>query len=93
MFQRDVQLPDRNFTVALRNLLLNVRVTTEKEEKNGVYFLPEPEGQLPVRYVTVLDHQNRKAEHSSTGIGLFKNCIVFAKHNCCNNITFLTVLI
>ena len=50
-FQRDVQLPDRNFTVALRNLLLNVRVTTEKEEKNGVYFLPEPEGQLPVRYV------------------------------------------
>ena len=47
-FQRDVKLLDRNFTVALRNLLLNVRVTTEKEEQNGVYFLPEADNQLPV---------------------------------------------
>lgn len=40
-FQRDFKLPDRNFTVTLRNLLLNIRVTTEHEEKHGVYFQPD----------------------------------------------------
>ena len=71
-FQRDVQLPDRNFTVALRNLLLNVRVTTEKEEQNGVYFLPEADNQLSVDllekiYIVASTHQinaNSKQQNS-----------------------------
>ena len=49
-FSEDFIIPDhRNFTFALRNLLLNIRVTTKNEEQNGVYFQPESQKEKEVR--------------------------------------------